>query len=327
MSQKKRLNWLSVIGLILLMFTLAGCGGGDSSPSPAIPTGVAATGQDKQITVKWTAVTNALSYNIYYSTTAGVTKTNGTAITNITTIPFKITGLIDGTTYHIVVTAVYAGGVESGTSSEVSATPIARPTGLVVSTENGQATAAWPLVSGATSYNLYYGTTNPVTTSDTKISVTSVAAGTTNGTPYFKQTVTPLANGTTYYFAVTAVNANGDESPLSSQDSAIPSTSGTPGSPTAVSISSTVATQVHVVWGDFVPDATSYNAYYLQQSTTPTTAAVISTGTKVPLVTPSPNDLTFPSGSGLTYWFVVTAVNGNGVESGGQTTPKSVVVQ
>ena len=293
-------------------------------PAPTAPTGVQATAGDTQATVSWTAVNGATSYNIYYGTAAGVTIANGTKSPNATS-PQTITGLLDGTPYYLVVTAVNAGG-ESAVSTEVTVTPITKPSGIVVSAENSQAKVAWLSALGATSYNLYYGTTNPLTIANSsgKISV-SASAGTSNNTLYFQQPVTLLTNGTTYYFAVTAVNAGG-ETGLSSQKSAKPSATVTPGSPAAVTVSSTATGQVQVVWGDYVPDATSYNAYYLQASSAPTTATVISTGTKVALTTASPQTLTTGFTSGLTYWFVVTSVNGS-VESGGQTNPKSVIVQ
>ena len=47
---------------------------------PAAPTGVIATGGTKQVTISWPAVTGATSYNLYWSATAGVTKTTGTKI-------------------------------------------------------------------------------------------------------------------------------------------------------------------------------------------------------------------------------------------------------
>ncbi len=339
MNQRKRMKFrLPVIGLALIMLALAGCGGGGGGSvpvllAPAQPTGVTVLGQDAQATISWTAVTGATSYNVYYSTTAGVTPSNGTKIadaTNPQVVP--ATGgapLTNSTTYHFIVTAVNANG-ESAPSSEVSATPITKPQGIVASAENGQATVAWLSVQGATSYNLYYGTANPVTLSNSKIPVTVAAAGTSNGTPFFQQTVTGLTNSSTYYFAVTAVNASGFETVLSSQKSAVPSaTSPKPGSPAAVTVSSPLPSQVHIVWGDYVPDALSYNAYYLQAaaSPAPTTATVMSTGTKVSLTLPSPNNLPNVFTSGANYWFVVTAVNGSGVESVGQTSPKAIVVQ
>ena len=98
--------WSSVVVVILLSSVLlTGCG-----PSvPAAPTGVSATPGNGQVTITWTAVSDAASYNIYWSSTSGVTPTNGNRISNATS-PFMQTGLANGTTYFYVVTAVNGAG-------------------------------------------------------------------------------------------------------------------------------------------------------------------------------------------------------------------------
>ena len=77
---------------------------------------------------------------------------------------------------------------------------------------NGQATISFTPVTGASSYNLYYSTTFPVTTSSTKVTGVLSSGTVQSG----------LTNGTTYYFAVTTVTGM-IESRLSSQVSATPS--------------------------------------------------------------------------------------------------------
>jgi len=99
-----------------------GDGGGDIATLSA-PTNLSASAGDGQVTISWTAVTNATSYNIYWSTTSGVTKTGGTKITGATS-PYSHTGLTNDTTYYYVVTAVNSSG-ESVASAQVSATPTA----------------------------------------------------------------------------------------------------------------------------------------------------------------------------------------------------------
>jgi lysophospholipase L1-like esterase len=66
-------------------------------------------------------VTGATSYNIYYSTTTGVTKVTGLLVSGVTN-PKVINGLTPGTPYYFIVTAVNANG-ESAESSQVTATP------------------------------------------------------------------------------------------------------------------------------------------------------------------------------------------------------------
>lgn len=109
---------------MLFSLALVACtsGGGSSDVSPSTtPTGVTATAGNSQVTISWNAVNGATAYNIYWSTSAGVTKTSGTKITNATS-PYVHTGRTNGTAYYYVVTAEIA-GAEGAESSQVSATP------------------------------------------------------------------------------------------------------------------------------------------------------------------------------------------------------------
>ncbi len=115
-----RIIWVALLS-VLLAVSLTACGGGATTTAPSVPTGVTATAGDGQATISWSSVTGATSYNIYWSTTSGVTKTNGTKITGATS-PYSHTGLTNGTTYYYVVTAENSYG-ESSESSEVSAIP------------------------------------------------------------------------------------------------------------------------------------------------------------------------------------------------------------
>ena len=132
---------------------------GESAPSSEVsaklgqpaPTGVTATPGNGQITIAWTAETDVISYNIYWSTTPGVTTTSGTKIAGATS-PYIHSGLINGTTYYYVVTAVSNDG-ESTPSSQVSAIPSvvpapAAPTDVTATPGNGQITIAWTRCDG-----------------------------------------------------------------------------------------------------------------------------------------------------------------------------------
>jgi uncharacterized protein (TIGR02145 family) len=87
-----------------------------SNSPPAVPTGVYATPADKAVTNKWNTVSYATSYNIYWSTSPGVSKTNFTGkISDITTTSYLHTGLTSGTIYYYVVTSKndYGESIES----------------------------------------------------------------------------------------------------------------------------------------------------------------------------------------------------------------------
>lgn len=112
---------------ILTVAVMSGCGGGGSSappapPSVAAPGGVAAAAKDGYVTLNWNAVSGVTSYNLYWSTTNGVTKANGAKLTGVSS-PMNHSGLVNGTAYYYVVTAVNASG-ESVESTQATATPV-----------------------------------------------------------------------------------------------------------------------------------------------------------------------------------------------------------
>jgi fibronectin type 3 domain-containing protein len=310
---------------IILGVTLIGCGsggsGGSPTPSgpPSPPTGVTATAGNTKATISWNSVSGATSYNIYYATSPGVSKTTGAKVANATS-PYDVTGLTNGTTYYFVVTAVNSSG-ESDVSAEKSAIPTsgtpppAAPKGVSATPGNGQISVTWTAVTDATSYNVYYSTTAGVT----KLNGTKVADAVS------PKVITGLTNGTTYYFVATAVNAAG-ESVESSETSAAPSAAlQPPASPNGVSVTGG-AGKVAVEWNTKLT-ATSYVIYYLESSST-TSANVLATGTKVTVAAlsadPQPatqsHDITGLK-AGTTYAFNVTSKNAAG-ESGTQNFPK-----
>jgi len=93
----------------------------------SIPTGVNAfpdspRRDNSRITIRWNPVMDAASYNIYWSTTPGVSKVSGNKISNVTSPYTHNKGLTNGTTYYYIVTAVNSFG-ESVESLETEATP------------------------------------------------------------------------------------------------------------------------------------------------------------------------------------------------------------
>lgn len=212
----------SILIFSALLAIVAGCSKGNNfaTPPPApqapnAPAGLTATAGDASVVLTWNTASGALKYNIYYGTTSGVTKSTGTVVSVGAAPTYTVTGLTNGTMYYFVVTAANQGG-ESAISAEVSAKPVSpvplAPSGLTATAGSGQVALAWTASSGATSYNVYYGTATGVTTATGK----KVGGITTTG-----YTVTGLTGGKAYFFIVTAVNASG-ESTASTEATATP---------------------------------------------------------------------------------------------------------
>jgi fibronectin type 3 domain-containing protein len=92
-----------------------------NSPEPEKSRPAKAGNRETQdVTLAWDSVPNATSYNIYWSDKPGVTRQNGTKISNVKN-PYKMKGLKKGEKYYFVVTAVNASG-ESRESAEFSFT-------------------------------------------------------------------------------------------------------------------------------------------------------------------------------------------------------------
>ena len=268
---------------------------------PAAPTGVTATGGTKQVTVSWPAVADATSYNLYWSTTSGVTTANGTKISGVTS-PAVQAGLTDNTTYYYIVTAQNSAG-ESAASVQVAATTLAAnsppptlppaPTGVTATGGDTQVTLSWTAVTEASSYNIYWSTTSGVTTS-TGTRIAGVSS------PYVQ---TGLGAGTTYFYIVTAVNGAGESGPSVQASATTNAPTTVPAAPTGLAASGGVK-QVTLSWAA-VSGATSYNVYW-----SATSGVTTATGTKVADAT-SPYVQTGLT-DGTAYFFIVTAANAVG---------------
>jgi len=225
--------------------------GGATGTAPAAPTGLTATGGNAQVALSWAASSGATSYNIYRGTTAGGESTTAVA-TGITGTSYTNTGLTNGTAYFYKVAAVNASGT-SGLSNEASATPAATvtipsaPTSLTATAGNAQVSLSWTASSGATSYNVYRGTTAGGE------SATAIATGIT--TTSF--TNTGLTNGIQYFYKVAAVNSAGT-SGLSNEASATPAGS-SPGSLVDDLNDWTKVTTKTANWGFDTTTATNFN--------------------------------------------------------------------
>ncbi|HXI72845.1 MAG TPA: hypothetical protein VNN22_21110 [Verrucomicrobiae bacterium] len=161
------------------------------------------------------------------------------------------------------------------------------PTGLLAVGRNGQASLSWNASAGATNYNVKRTTTSGGT-------YTTVVSSTNTG--YVN---TGLANGTTYYYVITAVNGSGESGNS-------PEASATPFLPPPTMPTSLVATagnrRVDLSW-NVNSGAASYNVK--RSLTNGGTYSIIASP-----ATPGYADAGLTNNT--TYYYVVSAVNPSG---------------
>ena len=208
----------------------------------AAPGGVGVSVGNAQAALTWNAVSGATGYNFKRAPVSGGPYTVVGA--NLASPNWTDTGLINGTGYFYVVTAL-KGVAESATSTEVSTTPVGPPpvpANFTATSSDGLVTLTWTASAGATSYNIMRSTTD---------GSGYLPTGTSASATYADSTVT---NGIAYYYVVTAVGANG-ESAASAQASATPLAP--PAAPTGLTATASNAT-VTLAWSAS-SGATSYN--------------------------------------------------------------------
>jgi fibronectin type 3 domain-containing protein len=258
---------------------------------PAAPTGLQATAGNAQVSLTWTASTGATSYHVKRATSSGGPYTQISAPTGAN---FTDTGLVNGTAYFYVVSALNSAG-EGANSTQASATPAApathpaAPTSLQATAGNAQVNLTWTASTSATSYHVKRSTTSGG-------SYTQVAAPTTTS-----DTDTGLTNGTTYYYVVSALNGAG-ESANSSQASATPAAPAMP-PPAPSGLQATAGNaQVSLTW----TASAGATSYHVKRSTTsggPYTQVAAPTTT---------SDTDTGLTNGTTYYYVVSALNDTG---------------
>jgi fibronectin type 3 domain-containing protein len=293
---------LRIVLMGLLVACLTGCAGlapgggyngnsGGGTTAPAAPTGLLANAGNAQISLLWNASTAATGYYVKRATTSGGPYTQ---IALPSANSYTDTGLTNGVAYYYVVSAFNSAG-QSANSAQASATPAAplappaAPTGLEANAGNAQVTLTWSATTGATSYHVKRATISggPYTQVSAPVTANFVDTG--------------LANGATYYYVVSALNAAG-ESANSSQVSATPAAPATPPAAPAGLEATAGNAQVSLTW----TASTGATSYHVKRST-------ISDGPYTQVAAPSSaSDIDTGLTNGTTYYYVVSALNAAG---------------
>lgn len=176
----------------------------------------------------------------------------------------------------------------AGCVPDPAAPPPPAPEALVATAGNAAVTLAWSATGGATGYTVKRAT----------VSGGPYTAVGDSTTPAFSDT--GLTNGTTYYYVVSARNADG-ESANSAQATATPAVPTVPAAPTGLTVAAGNA-QLTLTWSGST-GATSYRVKRATTSGGPYT--VIASPT-----TPSYTDTGLTNGTN--YYYVVSATNAAG---------------
>ena len=274
---------------------------------PGPPAQLTAAPADRQVTLSWDRPASdggsqVSGYNVYQGTSPGGegdTPVNGSPVTSTS---YPVTGLTNGSTYYFTVIAVNAHG-PGAASAEVPSTPLTvpeAPTQLTAAPGDRQVTLKWdpPASDGGspvTAYDLYVGSTAHFGGRAPLAEVTGRAV-----------IVTGLANGTTYYFRVTAVSKVGQGLP-SNEVPAVPLT--VPGAPTKLT-ATPGNSKATLTWTAPASGGAPIKGFIIYQGTSPDGE----TGTPVngSLVAGTSHTVTGLT-NGTTYFFKVVAVNAAGL--------------
>ncbi len=255
-------------------------------PPPPAPTNVTAAAGNGQVSLTWVAAAGADNYTVYRRV-RGVA--SAPIATNVRTTAYVDTTVTNGVRYVYHVRS-FTGSRAGRLSQRAVATPVgpppsAAPAALAATAGNRRVVLTWQAVPTATGYRVFRSTTGT-------FPATPLASP--SGTSY---TDTAVTNGTLYQYTVAAFNAGGN-GPAAELVTATPMAP--PAAPTDVAATAGAA-QVSVSWSPS-PGATSYKVYRGTTAGGQGSAAVATGLPAGPFVDGGRTN-------GVTYFYVVTAVN------------------
>ncbi len=250
-----------------------------------------ATGVASAPTLSWNASTGATSYDVYLSTAA-----SPAFVANVTTTSYSAGTLNGGTLYYWRVVAKKASGASGSATWSFTTQVAAPPAPVLTAPSNGASgvsqspTLRWNASSGATSYDVYFGTASSPPLATNTVSV-SYSPGT-------------LSAGTVYYWCVVAKNTGG-----SNTSSTWSFTTLTTGPPAPVlsspSNGATAVSQTPTLSWGAAAGATSYDVYLGTSVSPPLVKNTTATSY-------SPSSL---NAATLYYWRVVAKNSGGSTSS------------
>jgi len=271
-----------------------------SSPSPAH----GATGVATNATLTWTS-SGATTYDVLF----GTTDPPAQVASGISTPSYTPAGLVAGTTYFWQIVAHNSGGANQGPQWTFTTVPPVQPpspstTPSPADGATGISTAptlTWS-ATGATSYDVAFGTTNPppvVSSNQTAASYTPACECAPSLGP------TPLAYDTTYFWRITAHSSGGGTTGAvwSFRTAPNPNPPSSPFSPNPADMASGVSTTAALSWSG--QNTTSYDVKFGTTNPPPQVATGQTNTAYTPAMT-----------AGTTYFWQIVAHNPNGSTSG-----------
>jgi len=279
-------------GTVWYFTTTGAAPGAATNPSPANST----TNVSVTADLSWTAGSGTISHDVYGGTDP--TPDEGEFLVNQTATTFDTGTLSTDTTYYWRIDEVNANGTTTGTvwsfTTESAASPPApasypsppnSATGVSITVD-----LSWTAGSGATSHDVYFGTSSPGSSQGNQ-TATSFDTGT-------------MTNNTTYYWRIDEVNAAGTTTGTVWSFTTIVAAPGAASSPSPANSATDIVITVDLSWTEG-SGSTSSDVYF--GTTSPGTLQGNQTAT-----TFDPGTLT----NSTTYYWRIDEINAGGTTTG-----------